>query len=349
MDDPAALDQRARAWFERGSYYTWTPRDASGSDRSVRVFHVEAGDPSSPLLVLVHGWPTSSIDWCDVVGRLSDRYRVSMLDFPGYGFSEKPPDWPYGLELDAQLLRHHVTEFLGADRCRVLAHDRGDSVALVLHEAAVRGGSDAGLELEHLVLTNGNIFLPLANVTTFQKLLLDPSRGGEVAAALTPEALAQGLGAATFTPTRLATDPTVVALESSFRWAHGTSVMDRTIRYLRERADHETAWLDSLSSSSVPTSLIWGICDTVAPPRVAMHVWETYLRGKPGSNELWMIPAANHYLQNDRPDAFADAVLHSLELAGDAPPGAVGDAPDAPVRIDQSRPGLPKASEQLQP
>ena len=65
----------------------WRP--AAEDACPVEVFHVELGDPGTPVLVLIHGWPTSSIDWFDVAGQLSAGFRVCALDFPGYGFSAR--------------------------------------------------------------------------------------------------------------------------------------------------------------------------------------------------------------------------------------------------------------------
>jgi pimeloyl-ACP methyl ester carboxylesterase len=66
-----------------------------GDAAEVQLFHVELGDPEAPPLVLVHGFPTSSIDWVEIADRLSDRYRVCAMDFPGFGFSDKPLGWGY--------------------------------------------------------------------------------------------------------------------------------------------------------------------------------------------------------------------------------------------------------------
>ena len=317
----------------------------TGGDGRDPIFHVEAGAPDAPLLVLVHGFPTSSLDWFDVVDQLAERYRISALDFPGYGFSDKPRDWAYSLYLDADLLVHHVREVLGADHCRLVAHDRGDSVAVLAHHRLAALGDGAMPAIDHLVLTNGNVFLPLANLTDFQKRLLDPSLAAGTLELVTPELLAEGLGSTTFTPPRRADDPTVAALASTFAFHDGIAVLGETVQYLRERAAHELTWLRSLASSPVPTTLIWGICDTVAPPRVAIHVWEHYLAHKPGSNELWFVPGANHYLQNDRPQAFVEAVVQSLERTGPQTPGALDAAAASPLRIDHSRDRLPPASD----
>ena len=73
----------------------------------------------------------------------------------------------------------------------------------------------------------------------------------------------------------------------------------------------------------VPTTFIWGLYDTVSPPRVISYVWDEYMRQKPGRNSLYFVPDANHYLQNDRPDALVEAFLHALEAPDDTPPGAI--------------------------
>lgn len=337
------MSARAQAWLDRGGFYWWSP--SPGQTPEVRIFHVETGAPDAPLVVLVHGFPTSSLDWFDVFDTLAERYRVSTLDFPGYGFSHKPPDWAYSLHLDAELLRHHVRTVLGSDHCRLVAHDRGDSVALLAHHRLARRGDGTGIAIDHLVLTNGNVFLPLANLTAFQKRVLDPSLAEETLEIVTPELLAAGLGGMAFSPPRSVDDETVAALASTFAYHDGIAVLGETIQYLRERAEHELSWLRSLASSNVPTTLIWGIDDTVSPPRVAIHVWEHHLVRKPGSNELWFVPGAGHYLQNDRPSAFVEAVVQSFERTGPQAPGPLGGTSNGPVRVDHSRDHLPAASD----
>jgi pimeloyl-ACP methyl ester carboxylesterase len=84
---------RAEAWLAAGEHFSWSPPGEAAAP--VRIFHVELGDPGAPVLVLVHGFPTCSVDWFEVADRLRDRYRVCALDFPGYGFSDKPRGWGY--------------------------------------------------------------------------------------------------------------------------------------------------------------------------------------------------------------------------------------------------------------
>ncbi len=334
---------RADQWRSRGTYFSWRP--AGGDASPVEVFHVEIGDPRAPVLLLIHGWPTSSFDWSGVASPLSEGFRVCALDFPGYGFSDKPQGWGYSLARDEELIEFYLAEIIGADAGVIVAHDRGDSVAL-LHAARCAQGRSA-TRLEHLVLSNGNIFLPLSNLTAAQRRILDQRSWPQVAAALTAADLAAGLGASTFTPPRTAEDAEVQALSVIFDYGDGIKVLHETIQYLIERATDEQAWLGALAQVPFPVTVIWGLYDTVSPPRVASYVWNEYLMRKPGGNRLYFIPDANHYLQVDRPDAFVEVLNHALQPADGEQPGALDARPGAPILVDTSRARLPAAADLL--
>ncbi len=338
-------DGRAGEWLHAGGFFEFSTPATRGDPRKLRIFHAEFGDPDAPTLVLLHGFPTSSVDWYDVVGALSHQHRVCVLDLPGFGFSDKPKGERQSLQRDSELLGYYLAEVLGAHTGAVVAHDRGDSVALVFAERCASPG--APFELSHLVLSNGNMFLPLSNLTDFQRLVLDPESAPQVLEALTPELLAAGMGQSTFTPPRALDDPTIAALAHTFAVNDGIAVLHDTIQYLVERSEHERAWLESLSGSTVPTTLVWGLCDVVAPLRVANYIWDTYLAAKPGANEFWVLPRANHYLQNDQPQELAEIISTALSLRSPVPPGPLSEAPSAPVLVDRSRTRLPSAAEIL--
>jgi hypothetical protein len=84
-------------------------------------------------------------------------------------------------------------------------------------------------------------------------------------------------------------------------------------KYLLERAANETRWLANLPKSPVPTALLWGLTDTVNPPRIANHVWSAYLNDRPVESSYWWLPGAGHYPQRDQPEAVAEIVRICLE------------------------------------
>ncbi len=55
-----------------------------------KIFYREAGPKTAPTILLLHGFPTSSHMFRDLIPALADRYHVVAPDLPGFGFSEAP-------------------------------------------------------------------------------------------------------------------------------------------------------------------------------------------------------------------------------------------------------------------
>jgi alpha-beta hydrolase superfamily lysophospholipase len=58
--------------------------------KGIRLFYREAGNPDAPTILLLHGFPTSSHMYRDLIPLLSDRYHIVAPDLPGFGFSDAP-------------------------------------------------------------------------------------------------------------------------------------------------------------------------------------------------------------------------------------------------------------------
>lgn len=71
--------------------------DADG----VRVFYREAGNPERPTLLLLHGYPSSSHQFSDLIPLLSDSFHLVAPDLPGFGFTEVPDARRYVYSFDA--------------------------------------------------------------------------------------------------------------------------------------------------------------------------------------------------------------------------------------------------------
>jgi pimeloyl-ACP methyl ester carboxylesterase len=94
--------------------------------RGQRLFYREAGPADAPAIVLLHGFPTSSFMFRDLIPALADRYHVIAPDHLGFGLSDAPPaeefDYTFDAlaELTAGLLAH-----LGVARYAVYVQDYG--------------------------------------------------------------------------------------------------------------------------------------------------------------------------------------------------------------------------------
>jgi pimeloyl-ACP methyl ester carboxylesterase len=67
----------------------------------VSVFYREAGPADAPVVVLLHGFPTSSFQYRELIPRLADRYRVIAPDLPGFGFTVVPDERRYKYTFDS--------------------------------------------------------------------------------------------------------------------------------------------------------------------------------------------------------------------------------------------------------
>ncbi len=97
----------------------------------VRVFYREAGPPDAPVLLLPHGYPSSSFQYRALMPALADRWRVIAPDFPGFGYSEAPDDFDYSFPGYASLLHAFLTE-LNVDRFALYLFDYGSQVGFQL-------------------------------------------------------------------------------------------------------------------------------------------------------------------------------------------------------------------------
>src|SRR5262249_26869014 len=96
--------------------------DADG----VRVFYRTAGDIDAPVVLLLHGFPTSSFMFRELIPRLADQYRVIAPDLPGFGFTEVPEQRKYMYAFDALALTLAAfTEALKMTRYALYVFDYG--------------------------------------------------------------------------------------------------------------------------------------------------------------------------------------------------------------------------------
>jgi pimeloyl-ACP methyl ester carboxylesterase len=249
-----------------------------------------------PVLVL-HAFPTSSYDYSRFVPLLSDRYRFILFDYPGYGFSDKPRAHAYSLLENAQALKAVAAHF-GVTQAFVLAHDIGDSVALIAltHRA---------LAIEKLVLLNGSVVSiqftdPVMRLT--QRLLLHPTTGPLIARL--------GLINRSFfasTAKQLFSYPLprqeLDAFWSIIRYDNGAPLYPILMRYMLERWQFQYDWLDALEKHDAPLTLLWGQLDPIATPAVA----DAVMARRPDATYV-RLHHVGHYPHWEASEIVADAV-----------------------------------------
>jgi pimeloyl-ACP methyl ester carboxylesterase len=97
--------------------------------QGVNIFYREAGDPSKPTVLLMHGFPTSSFMYRELIPKLADRYHVVAPDMPGFGFSDSPDRSQYAYTFDnLAKTMDGFTEALSLKRYAIEVFDYGAPV-----------------------------------------------------------------------------------------------------------------------------------------------------------------------------------------------------------------------------
>ena len=143
--------------------------------------YVRRREGEGPLLLLLHGFPSSSYDWRELLA-LRPQQAALAFDCLGYGLSEKPADHVYALAGHADAAEELVRR-AGSPPVFVVGHDMGTSVATELMARDLRG--ELEMDLTGALLFNGSMLLHLAKPTVGQRLLR--SRLGPLFSRLTTE------------------------------------------------------------------------------------------------------------------------------------------------------------------
>lgn len=166
----------------------------------VKVFYREAGPVDAPVVLLLHGFPTSSHQFRDLIPRLAERYRVIAPDYPGFGQSDAPPasTFAYTFEHLTDVV-DAFTQKLGLSRYSLFVHDYGAPVGFrlaVRHPERVQAiitqngnAYDEGLTSFWDVFRNGYWKQPTAeNANALREAFkLEATRGIPLAGAKNPE------------------------------------------------------------------------------------------------------------------------------------------------------------------
>ena len=265
-----------------------------------RRLYVQERDGEGPLLVFLHGFPSSSYDWRGVTGALAGR-RMLLLDFLGFGLSDKPRDHVYSLAWQADAVEELVAR-AGAEQVVIVGHDMGTSVATELFARDLEGRLK--MPAEAALLFNGSILLDRASLTTGQKLLRGPA--GPLVARLSNERSFRRSFARLFSTAHPLGDDEAADQWALLHHAGGERVLHRTIHYLDERERLTDRWHGAFRDWTGRLSLVWGMQDPVATARVLDGLRE--LRPQAPVEEL---PGLGHYPQVEDPAAIAAAVARA--------------------------------------
>ncbi len=121
--------------------------------RGLNLFYREAGSKDAPTIVLLHGFPSSSHMFRDLIPQLSDRFHVVAPDYPGFGYSDAPnPDtFRYTFDNIAAYIDELLFHVLALKKFSIYVQDYGAPVGF-------RIASQHPEAIESIIVQNGNAY-----------------------------------------------------------------------------------------------------------------------------------------------------------------------------------------------
>ena len=260
------------------------------------LFERLAGAEGAPWLTLLHGFPTSSYDWSRVADRLAAERRLLMLDFLGFGDSDKPADHDYSIHEQADLVEA-VWRRRGVERTALVVHDYAVSVGQEL--LARRAEGALAVDVERIAFLNGGLYPDMHRALTIQKLLLHPRAGPLVSRTVNERAFARSL-ARVFAPEHRPSRDELHQHWLAIVRRGGHRIQHRLIRYIDDRRRHAERWTGALERTDAPRLFVWGMKDPVSGAHMAERIASRVPAG-----ELHALADVGHYPQLEAPHRVA--------------------------------------------
>jgi len=252
------------------------------------VAYTDLGD-GEPV-VLLHGIPTWSYLYHDVIPLIAAECRVLAPDLLGHGYSDRRDRFDRSLTAQAAMILRFL-DVLEIDRATIVGHDTGGGVALIL-------GIEHPDRVRRLVLANVVAYdsWPIADMIALGNPEWRDRPAAEVAAFV-----ASGLPDGLHKPERV-TAAFKAGIVAPYSDEEGKISLIRNASALN--TNHTMALVDRHREIAAPTLVLWGIHDP----------WQTLADGERLAREipdarLVTLDDASHWLQQDAPEAFAKEVL----------------------------------------
>jgi haloalkane dehalogenase len=257
---------------------------------SLRMAYTDAG--SGEPVVLLHGIPTWSFLYAEVIPLLEPHCRVLAPDFLGHGWSDRRDRFDRSLTAQTAAVLA-LLDALEIERATFVGHDTGGGVALIL-------GIEHPDRVARLVLSNVVAYdsWPIGDMVA----LSDPSWRAKTPAEVA-EFVAGGLPDGIHNPERL-TPEFREGIVAPYSDEEGKISLIRNASALN--TNHTMALVDRHGDIAAPTLVLWGRHD----PWQTIADGESLAREIPGA-ELVSVEAS-HWIPQDTPDEFAAGILRFL-------------------------------------
>ncbi len=268
----------------------------------VGIFYREAGPAEAPVIVLLHGFPSSSREFDTLIPLLATKFHIIAPDYPGFGLSDAPAPTSYGYTFDH--LARTMSDFLQqlkVTRYTLYLHDYGAPIGfriLLAHPD----------QIHVLIIQNGNIYNAGlgAKWTRIAEYWADPAAHPEVLNAfLSFQATRERHLAGTSHPDRYDPDTWISEYDDLSRPGQREIQADLLYDY-RTNVPSYSRWQAWLRVHQPPTLVVWGEND---PSFIAPGA-EAFRHDLPNA-EIHLLDAG-HFALDEQTDQIARLILQFM-------------------------------------
>ena len=260
----------------------------------LRVAYTDVG--TGEPVILLHGIPTWSYLYHEVIPIMSPHCRILAPDFLGHGYSDRRDCFDRSLQAQTSMILRFM-DFLGIEQATIVGHDTGGGVALIM-------GIEHSRRVKRLVLCN---IVAYDSWPIDDMIALGNPQWAEKPAQEIADFVANGLPDGLYNQTRL-TNEFRQGIVAPYSDEEGKISLIRNASSLN--TNHTTALIDRHQDISAPTLVLWGVHD----PWQKITDGERLAHEIPGA-QLERIENASHWLQQDTPEQFAESILGFMSLA----------------------------------
>jgi pimeloyl-ACP methyl ester carboxylesterase len=262
----------------------------------VEVFYREAGPVDAPVILLLHGYPTSSHMFRDLIPLLADKFRLVAPDLPGFGKTKAPPRGSFNYTFDAlSKVVSGFTEALGIDRYAIYLFDYGSPTGFRLAVAHPE-------RVTALITQNGNAYEEgLSDAwNLFRAYWMDPSQANRDACRVTMTPDATRMQYQTGSDAELLS-PDGYELDIAYLARPGMDEIQLDFIYdYRTNVEQYASWHAYIREHRPPVLAIWGKNDPFFLPPGA----EAFKRDQPDA-EVSFVTAGHFALETHAKDIAA--------------------------------------------
>jgi pimeloyl-ACP methyl ester carboxylesterase len=256
------------------------------------IFYREAGPKDAPVLLLLHGFPTSSRMFRNLIPALADRYHIIAPDYPGFGYSATPTvdQFDYTFDHLADIIDDFVTQ-LGLKKYSLYVQDYGAPVG---YRLAVRHPE----RVQALIVQNGNAYVDGIDNdfwVPIKKFWADksPENAAALRPALTLDAIKWQYTHGVRQPEKI--DPDTWTIDAALLNKPGEDAIQLALFYsYGSNPDAYPQWHEFFRKYQPPTLIVWGKNDEIFPAAGA----QAYLRDLPKA-ELHLLDTGHFALEED--------------------------------------------------